>query len=177
MRRSIAMVSALLLASCGGQSATENQQAGAAEGTSEAPAAAAAAGGGDVTIQPGMWESTVEVLSMNVPNLPQGVTLPKQAAVTSRACLTAAQVGAAGPNFFSGNKDANCTSENFSMAGGRLQGTVQCNISGTQTRATMDGRFTPTSYEVTQHVETTVSGMATQQEVRVTSRRVGDCPG
>jgi hypothetical protein len=175
MRRSIAMFSALLLASCGGQAGNENEQT--AENEASAAPASGAAGGGAVAIQPGMWESTVQIVSMTSPNMPQGMTMPKQAAITSRTCLTAAQVSAAGPNFFSGNKDANCTSENFSMSGGRVQGTVQCNIAGTQTRATMDGQFTPTSYEVTQHVETTVSGMATEQEVRVTSRRVGDCPG
>ena len=175
MRRSIAVFSALLLASCGGQGGNENVQT--AENGASAASAPAAAGGGDVTLQPGMWESTVEIVSMNMPNMPQGMTMPKQAAITSSACLTAAQLTAPGPDFFSGNKDANCTSQNFSMSGGRLQGTLQCNVAGTTQRMTMDGQFTPTSYVVNQHVETTVSGMATEQEVRVTSRRVGDCPG
>jgi hypothetical protein len=175
MRRSFAALSALLLASCGGQGDNENQQSGA-QGASEA-VASGAGGGGDVTLQPGLWESTVEIVSMTMPNMPQGMTMPKQAAVSTRACMTPSQLSAPGPSFFSGNKDANCTSQNFSMSGGRLQGTLQCEVAGTTQRMTMDGQFTPTSYEVTQHIEMTVSGVATEQEVRVTSRRVGDCPG
>jgi hypothetical protein len=175
MRRSIAMFTALLLASCGGQGGNENQST-ESQGASKA-AESGAAGGGDVTLQPGLWESTVEIVSMTMPNMPQGMTMPKQAAVSTRTCMTAEQLGAPGPSFFSGNKDANCTSQNFSMSGGRLQGTLQCEVAGTTQRMTMDGHFTPTSYEVTQHIEMTVSGVATEQEVRVTSHRVGDCPG
>jgi len=175
MRRSIAMFSALLLASCGGQGGNENQST-ETQGASKA-AESGAAGGGDVTLQPGLWESTVEIVSMTMPNMPQGMTIPKQAAVSTRTCMTASQLSAPGPSFFSGNKDANCTSQNFSMSGGRLQGTLQCEVAGTTQRMTMDGQFTPTSYVVNQRIESTINGMATEQEVRVTSHRVGDCPG
>src|SRR6188474_3124710 len=104
MRRSIAMFSALLLASCGGQGGNENQTS-ETQGASKA-AESGAAGGGDVTLQPGLWESTVEVVSMTMPNMPQGMTLPKQAAVSTRTCMTASQLTAPGPSMFSGNKDA-----------------------------------------------------------------------
>jgi hypothetical protein len=102
---------------------------------------------------------------MTMPNMPQGMTLPKQAAVSTRTCMTASQLTAPGPSMFSGNKDANCTSQDFSMSGGRLQGTLQCEVAGTTQRMTMDGQFTPTSYVVNQRIESTINGMATEQEV------------
>jgi hypothetical protein len=74
------------------------------------------------------------------------------------------------------NAATGCTTENYSMAGGRIQGTVQCNIQGSVSRTTMDGRFTPTDYDMNMQSEQTVSGITTQTEMRVTARRLGDCP-
>jgi hypothetical protein len=175
MRRSIAMFSALVLASCGGQGGNENQST-ESQGASKA-AESGAAGGGNVTLQPGLWESTVEIVSMTMPNMPQGMTMPNLSGSQHRDLHDGGAARRAWSELLPGNKDANCTSQNFSMSGGRLQGTLQCEVAGTTQRMTMDGQFTPTSYEVTQHIEMTVSGVATEQEVRVTSHRVGDCPG
>ena len=186
MRGSIVAIGALLLAACGGQGAGGNAEVqgnaaadnGAATAAPEAVSSAAPGGGGTVALQAGEWETTVQVMSMNVPGMPRGVAPPMPAAITTRHCLTPEQVARPNADFFAGQAQANgCTYENFSMAGGHLQGTIHCNMQGNRMDMTMDGQFTPTSYEIHQQTQATTSGMSTQTELRVTSRRVGDCSG
>ncbi len=62
------------------------------------------------------------------------------------------------------------------MAGGRIQATVQCNNQGGTMRSTMSGRFTATSFELDQQVETSAQGVTMNIESRTNGRRIGDCP-
>lgn len=190
MRKTTA-IAALLLAACSGQGGNEQKADNGASASGES----GGAGAGDnvavgsestpsaaaVRLQAGEWESTVEVLRMtmsNLPNMPAGMAPPVPPAVTTRTCLTAAQVNRPNAGFFTGSAQAaGCTYENFSMAGGRIQGIVQCNIAGTTSRSTISGQFTPTSYEITSQVQATAAGISTDQETRVRARRVGECPG
>ena len=173
MRRSIAGLTILLLAACGGESA--NEQAGEAD---KAPAAPAGGGGGAaVAMQPGQWEIRTEVVRMEVPNMPQGMSPPTPPPTTVNTCLTPEQASAPSGGFLSGSGEAaGCTNQGMSMANGRIRGTVQCNQQGTTMRSTMDGQFTPTSFEVNQRVETSAQGMTMNMESRTTGRRTGDCP-
>jgi hypothetical protein len=128
-------------------------------------------------MQPGEWETTVEVVRMEAPNMPQGMNMPMPAATTIRTCLTAEQVSRPNAGFLTGKGDASgCTYENFSMAGGRIQGSVQCSSQGTTMRSTFNGQFSATSYEMTQQVETGAQGMTMEMESRTSGRRIGDCP-
>jgi hypothetical protein len=184
MIRSIAAAAALLLASCGGQSA--NQQADQS-GNAAAPAAAttaagttraAGAGGGGAALQPGQWEVTTQVVRMEVPNMPAGMTPPTPPATTVRTCLTPEQARAPNGGFLTGSaENSGCRSENMSMVGGRVRGTVVCNRQGATARATMDGEFSPTGYTIDQRIETTTAGANVNIESRTSGRRVGDCPG
>jgi hypothetical protein len=172
MRRSIA-IAAVLVASCGGPSG--NRQA-AEDGNAATPA-----GGGGTTaavaMQPGQWEIVTEVVRMDVPNMPKGVSAPTPPPTTVRTCLTPQQAGAPSGGFLTGSGEGGgCTSRNMSMAGGRIQGVVQCDQQGSTMRSTMDGRFSPTSFEVNQQVETSAQGMNMTIQSRTSGRRVGDCP-
>ena len=177
MRKIMAAGAALLVAACGGQSDGDQ-----AKGDNKAAAASADAGGGvtvgdgaSVTMEPGLWEMTVQVAGVEMPNMPAGVT-PAMPATTVRSCLTPQQVAQPNADFFSGGNAQGCRSENFSVAGGRIQGTITCDAQGTSTRITMDGRFAATSYEMTQRSEVAAGGTNVTTETRVTGRRVGDCP-
>ena len=165
MRHWIAAAPALLLIACGGEGGGGN----AAEG-----------GGGEaaaVAFQPGQWETTVHVTRINVPNMPKGMNPPMPPPTTVRTCLTAEQARAPNANFLTGSGESGgCTSENFSMADGRITGTVQCNAQGSTMRSTLDGRYTATSYEMTMQTQTQAQGMSMDMEARTTARRVGDCP-
>ena len=170
MRRSIAAITALLLASCGGESGEDQ----AAE---KGKAAAAGGGGGGVSMQPGQWEIRTEVVRMEIPNMPQGMSGPMPPATTVSTCLTPQQASAPSGGFLTGSGEgAGCTTENMSMADGRIRGTVQCNQQGSTMRSTMDGQFSPTSFEISQRVETSAQGMNMNMESRTSGRRVGDCP-
>lgn len=168
MRKITGTMALLALAACSGQSG--NNQTAIAPG-----------GGGSTAmtqLQPGQWDTTIEILSISAPNMPAGMTPPRMPARTMSVCITPEQ--AANPNggVLSGNSNqTGCTTENYSVAGGRIQGTVTCDIQGARTRTTMTGEFTPTSYAMTMQAEAVVGGMTTNSETRITARRTGDCPG
>lgn len=167
MRKSSAAIAVLLLAACGGQSGNEQGAEGEAGG----------AAGASVSLQPGQWEMTTEVVSMNIPNMPAGMTPPMPPPTTVRTCLTPEQAAAPGGDFITGSGEGGgCRSENMSMENGRIQGTVQCQAEGGSMTAAVSGQFTPTSYEINQQVETSAEGMTMEMESRTTGRRVGDCP-
>jgi hypothetical protein len=175
MRYAGTAIALLLLAACGGQSG--NEAGGNATGDAEAPGGGGG-GAASVALQPGMWETTVEVVRMNMPNMPAGMNPPMPPPTTVNYCLTAAQAAQPNANFLTGSGEAGgCTSENLSMANGRIQGVVTCSAQGTSMRSTMDGQFTPTSYEMTTQVETNAAGQTVEMETRTRARRTGDCPG
>lgn len=180
MKRSAAIVATLLLAACGGSGG--NEQAGGNEAANQAGAADAGGGGGaaSVALQPGMWETTVEVTRMsmgNVPNMPAGANPPMPPPTKVSYCLTAEQAAQPNANFLTGSGETGgCTYQDFNMAGGRITGTVTCENAGTSMRSTLNGQFTPTGYEMNTQVQTTASGMTMDMETRTTARRTGDCP-
>ena len=176
MKVSIAALAAVLLASCGGQS--ENQQAAAPGGNEAAPAASTAGTGEAVAataLQPGLWEISTEVVAMEMGNVPQRKSaMPSP--TTTRSCLTPEQASAPNGAFFAGSSEPGvCTAENMAMADGRIQGVVQCNQPGSAMRSTLEGRFTATSFEVNQRVETSAQGMNMTMQSRTSGRHVGEC--
>jgi hypothetical protein len=177
-RRTAALAATLLLAACSGQGGNE-QDANAAGNQASGGGSGGEAGGGaaSVALQPGMWETTVEVTRLSVSNMPQGITPPTPPPTTASYCLTAEQAAQPSAGFLTGGGEAGgCSYENFSMANGRMSGSVQCNVAGTSSRSTFDGQFTPSSYEITTQVTATAAGMTTETETRTTARRTGDCP-
>lgn len=183
MRRNLLIMGALaMLSSCSGADKSENK---AAITNGAAPANAAVETGEPVAatpvvtaeLRPGQWETTIEILRMDVPNLPKGMTLPRQAPATVRSCLTPEQARRPSAGFMTGKDGAGCTYENFSMSGGRIQGTLTCNHGGTSVRATMNGTFSAESYQMETEAQTQANGMNVSTATRITSRRTGDCPG
>jgi len=183
MRRSITAIAALLTISCGSQDQPGNGAAATNAAAPDTTAGAAGGGGGGggaaaatAAFQPGEWEMTTTISRMNVSGMPAGITMPVTPPVTVRHCMTAEQAAAPNANFLMGKSDGSgCTATDMSMTGGRLQGTIQCNQAGTSTRVVMDGRFTPTSYEINQQIAVEAAGTSTEMEARVAARRVGDC--
>lgn len=174
MRQAVMAAAMLLLAACGSQSGNEQAAANGAQ-TGESPAAGGA--GASVTLQPGQWQSTVEIVRVSAPNMPPGMAPPAMPPVTASYCITPEQ--AANPNagmIAGSNAQTGCTTENYSMTNGRIQGTIQCDIQGNVARTTMDGQFTPTSYEMTMVGQQTMGGVTTETETRITAQRTGDCP-
>lgn len=185
MRQMIAIAgTALMLLSCSASGDKDgNGVAGAANGTAptNAAAPAAPAGGGassdSVELRPGQWETTVEVLRMDIPNM-RGVAMPKQRTVTVRSCLTPEQARRPSGGFMTGGREqAGCNYKNFSMAGGRVQGTVVCNREGTTIRSTVNGTFSADAYRMETEASVQTNGMTVNTANRITGHRTGDCQG
>ena len=176
---------ALLLASCGSREEADNDAAGAGNMSAPANDQAAAgdgpAGAATAELRPGQWETTVEILRMdlgNVPGMPAGVTPPVQAPVTVRSCITPEQARRPDAGFMTGAQDkSGCSYEDFSMSGGRLRGTVTCNQQGSTVRATFDGSFGAESYRLESESRVSANGTEVSTATRITARRIGDCPG
>lgn len=177
MRLRIAAVAVLLLAGCGSQSADQqpaNQQAAA----EPAPAAAPAGGASSLTIQPGEWEITMEIRAAEATGMPAGMTMPQIPPTTARSCVTPEQVSRANANFLSGSGHAgmDCDYSGVTVAGGRIQGTSSCRREGMEARVTMDGSFTPTSYDIVQQMQSTMHGRTMSSTNHLVGRRIGECP-
>lgn len=180
MKLRIACAAMILLSGCGSQSA--NQQAanqGEAGGTTAA--AAPAGGSGSLSIQPGEWEVTVQTQMAAASGLPPGVHMPQMPPSTVRTCVTPEQVARTNGSFLSGSSHrpgVDCDYSHVSVAGGRIQGTSSCTGSGMEATVTMDGSFTPTSYDVDQRMQASMRGHSTSSTTHLSGRRVGDCaPG
>lgn len=174
MRKAFGLILTGALAACG-QSGDGN----GAAGTGSAGIGPLGGGGtAAATIQPGQWETTLQVEAANIPNLPPGVTPPRMQPITTNMCITPEQAANPGADAMTGNaqQESGCRTENFSFANGRIQGTSVCERNGVQARTTMTGQYTPTSYEMTMQTETNAGGQQQSSTMRVTARRIGDCP-
>jgi hypothetical protein len=142
-------------------------------------------------LQPGEWERRVEILDIKM--LPietaQGTLTPSvvrhSPPTTSRACLTADQAKAPFQQFLAGVAYSQCQSDKFTMAAGKIGGSVTCAGQGQATNFTLDGSYSATSYDVTTRAEVRAAGEqlpmmpeATPMDMttRITAKRVGECP-
>jgi len=177
MRRSLTAIVALLVMSCSSRDPAGNASAGGDEaavanaGTDGAGSTAAA------SFQPGQWETTTEVTRLSMAGMPAGVTPPMPPPTTISYCMTPDKARRPDANFLTGSSEGSgCSYTDFTMSGGRIQGTVQCTQQGTSMRTAMNGQFTATSYEMNQQVQVSAGGITTDMESRTTGRRIGDCP-
>ena len=170
----LALTTLLLLAAC---------QRGPGDG--QGPQASESA-----ALQPGQWESRVEILDIKM--LPietaQGTFTPSvvrhSPPTTSRACLTADEAKAPFEQFLAGVAYSQCQSNKFTMAAGKIGGSVTCTGQGQATNFTLDGRYTPTSYDVTTKAEVRAAGeqlpmmpetTPMDMTTRIIAKRVGEC--
>ena len=82
-------------------------------------------------MRPGQWEATNEVLSANAPGIPadalRGMVGQK---TTVSNCVTPEQAEKPSANFLAGQKNSDCTYQDFSMDDGRMTGTMSCTVPG-----------------------------------------------
>ena len=133
-------------------------------------------------VQPGQWESTLQVTNMRA--LDQGrpkLDMPVGTRVESQTCLAQADVARPSPELFVGG-DFDCEYTNFYMRNGRINGQMVCRhprVPGGDVGAVVDGSFTETGFEGIVHFSTAlVSDGDVSIATRMTGRRTGDCtPG
>lgn len=131
--------------------------------------------GASTPFQPGEWESTLATM---VPDASSDIEKEISAAApsTHRFCVTPQQASRPSEVVSIGAGEG-CV-KNVTIANGRIDGTLQCDVPGGSMRSTLDGTYTSTSYEFSSRLQATEAGrtrdVLTQ---RVTARRIGHCAG
>jgi hypothetical protein len=136
----------------------------------------------DAMVEPGLWQSKVTVLDMNIPGIPaQYVEKMKQTMAEHRNhasshCITPADVKKPKEDFFGADKS--CRYDHFTMGGGKIDIQMTCKEEGTTLNTNMAGSYTPTSYSI----DMSSSGNGGEQngmsmKMHVDSNRVGQCTG
>ena len=143
------------------------------------------------TINPGQWSVSTEVISVDMPGLPE-----KQKAMMSamtkamvgkkqinESCVTKAQAEKPPTEMFSGKNGAGCSFDKFSIDNGEMNAVMKCSAPGGGPGAmtmTMAGQFGGDSYDIGSDM--TVSGMgaapvgaAMTVRSHSTGKRTGDC--
>ena len=165
----------LALAACNksGQQNAANGGANGSASSTEAPAAAS----GATMVQPGLWEVSYEanVSGANLP--PAYAAAMKSHKETKRDCITPEE--AAKPiNMMKSSKDDSCDYSKFTLANGRMQGTITCGDKGGKGQAsmTMNGQYDAQNYAYTSTMTSNAGGMNMTIETKAIGHRVGECP-
>ena len=137
----------------------------------------------DTMIEPGLWQSKVDIQEMNVPGLPAQYaekmkeTMAEHRNDASSHCVTAADVKRPKEDFFGADKS--CRYEHFTMGGGKIDIQMVCKEEGATQTTNMAGTYTPTSYSMDMSSKGTGEGMQNgmTMKMHVDSRRIGECTG
>ncbi|WEK02281.1 MAG: DUF3617 domain-containing protein [Candidatus Sphingomonas phytovorans] len=171
-----------VLGACHSQSSVKAENASVAE--------VAAVTKDAVKLQPGKWQTTIKILSVDAPGMPaqMGAAMKQQMSAagsqTVESCLTPEMVAKPPENMFAGGAQ-NCTYEKFSMSDGKMDATLVCKGGAAgpgEMRATMSGNFASTSYDVTSDASMNMPAMPgaagggkVNTKTQVIGKRVGEC--
>ena len=166
---------ALALAACGGDdvSVTNASPEEVAKKVDQA---------GGARFNPGEWETTVETVSVDIP----GLTGPMKEQMT-QLMLNKKQVGTScvtpeeaksPPAKVLANGQGRCTYEKFTMAGGKIDGTLSCDAEGGKMTMRMTGSFTDDRFTIENDMETAMPGGAQVMKIKAktSGKRLGECP-
>ena len=168
----IVATGALALAACGEKTSsttiTTNSATGTVTTSGDAPPSAAALG-----LQPGKWETKMEVTDLKMSGMPAGMTVPKPAPMTTTTCMTPEQASK-GPGDLLKRANTDCTINSSTYAGGKIAMDMNCKMpTGTMAMKTT-GTYTPTSMVTDAEVSMTGARSMTQK-VHSEAHRVGEC--
>ncbi|WP_265569860.1 DUF3617 domain-containing protein [Sphingomicrobium nitratireducens] len=164
---------ALGLAACSSEPAVEGENMTAEQVAKEMRDAAATGS----FFRAGQWESTVEIKAMEIDGVAQGMDNSIRDAMgqqTFSVCLTEEDVKQPDEDFFTG-ADSDCTYENFSLKGGKMNAKMRCTSGGAIQDMTMSGTYDADNYaiDVSTLASGTPGGMSMDMAIR--AKRVGDC--
>ncbi|QDP19295.1 DUF3617 domain-containing protein [Sphingomonas xanthus] len=181
MNRLLLTLGALAIAGCNSEPEVEATNASIEEVAAEVREA----GGSAMIVRPGLWQSTAELESIDVPGMPPAAAEQIKKTMASavsghKSCLTAEQVQKPSEDFFAG-QNSNCRYDRFSMKNGRMSGVMRCAQQGGSQLIEFDGSYSPDEYQM--RMASTVEGAAgpggpMKMVMRMSSKRIGDCtPG
>lgn len=168
MRKPLAFAALLVACSCSGNDAPR-------EMTAEQVAEELKA----MKIQPGQWTATTEVVGVDAPV--GGDVLKQMVGQKSSKsdCVTPEQAAKPSAAFLAVQQTSNCTYRDWSLEGGRIQGTMTCDggqIPG-QVVMTMTGAYASTRYDLDMNMKTAglPGGAALTVKAKSSGRRTGEC--
>ena len=137
-----------------------------------------------VTLEPGEWENTVEIVDVKVEGLPEGtpdgvMDGMKGKVTTSKSCITEEEAKNPGAQFFAAQEKTNCEVKKFNMSGGAVSSEMACkNMGGGpgNMTMTMDGQYGPSSYDMTMNMMGGAAGMKMNISAKSNGKRIGSCP-
>jgi hypothetical protein len=134
-----------------------------------------------VRIEPGLWQTDSRMIDASGPNLPREARAEMLTRGRSvRYCITPERAAHPEGSFLQMHRGSRCAFRDYSTEGGRVSGWMRCTGGGLPgvITTTMEGRHTPTYYEVTMRMEST--GMPAGADLIITgrtvARRIGQCP-
>lgn len=178
----------LMLVACGGGETTVEQAADSGEvelaNASPSEIAKQAKASGAMRLNPGEWETTVEVVDIEVPGMPKGgphsqaLGMMREAKTTVTNCVTQEEAENPESGVFTGS-NGQCRYERFSMASGRIEGTLNClgQDGGGTMRMTTAGTFSDTAFALDNAMETRLGESVMKMKAKVSGKRIGDCKG
>lgn len=143
-----------------------------------------------VTIRPGEWETTQEVVDVKIEGAPDGMPAGMMDAMkgrktTVKTCITPEQAANPSADFLTAQKDSKCTYSGFEMAGGTVKGAVSCPSPDGKGKAdiTIDGSYAADSYQMAMEMQTAGMGggekgesMTMHMKMKTSGKRIGECP-
>ncbi|MEO9601530.1 DUF3617 domain-containing protein [Parasphingorhabdus sp.] len=138
----------------------------------------------EVTLEPGEWENTVEIVDVAIDGLPEGTPASimdsmKGQVTTTKSCITEEEAENPGAQFFAAQAQNNCEVKKFDMSGGAVSSEMACrNMGGSPGDMTiaMDGQYGPSSYDMTMNMEGGASGIKMNISAKSSGNRIGSCP-
>ena len=139
------------------------------------------AGGAASFVRPGRWESTVTIEEMTIPGMSKEMAdnMPgfERRQQTSSSCLTEEEAKRPKEDFFAG-ANKNCRYDRFTMADGKIDAVMKCTEQGATHTMTMQGSYSPTTYNMHMSMEGAGQGAAgMSMKMRVDAKHAGQCTG
>ena len=176
MRIALILASAALLTACNREPDVKMENASVGEVAKEMRKQAS----NDRFINPGQWQQTVTMVSIDAPGMP-----PEARAMMSEAmgeaqvhdvCLSPEQAKSPREDFFAG-ADKNCRYEHFNWGGGKIDPKLNCKHPNATQTMVLVGDYQPNSYTMTMTATNVGGGPQGEMvmKMKVDAKRVGAC--
>jgi hypothetical protein len=132
----------------------------------------------DSMVEPGLWESKVTVLDMNIPGMPpQYADRMKQEIAnhrneSSRHCIKPEDIKKPKEDFFGADKS--CRYGHFTMGGGKIDIQMVCKQENMTQTVNLAGAYTPTTYSLDMNSAGNGPQQAMTMKMHVDAKRVGE---
>lgn len=167
-----AITSALLLASCSGNSDADADGDGAISMDEAASAAA-----NMPRPQPGLYRATITMTGIDIPGM--GANMAGHGGgmtTTQENCLTKEDVAGGYEEMMKQGQDGSCRYEKFNVKGGKLDAVMLCDTPEGEARMEMTGTATPTASEFDASMNMKMDGVGNgTMRFKAKHERIGDC--